>query len=138
MRKSLLFSWMVLGAMNAYASGDGGPANEAVISLGRTLSADFWAGRLEPVWSRMSPVMQKALDGNIAGLAAVREKLLVVASGPGELVAENVKEVAGNVVYLRVFRVTRGAETLLFQEQWAIQDGRTVTGFYVRPPALFL
>jgi len=138
MRKSLLFSLMVLGAMNSQAAGDGGSADAGALALGRTVSADFWAGKLEPVWTRMSPVMQKGLDGNISGLATVREKLLAIAAGPGQLVSESVQNVSGNVVYLRVFRVTQGGEPALFQEQWAIQDGRTVTGFYVRPPSMFL
>ncbi len=104
--------------------------------LGRTLSADFWAGRLDAVWTRMSPEMQKALGGSVAGLAAAREKILSIAGGPGELLAENVKDVSGNLVYLRTFRGTPGGGSL--QEQWAIKGTRTVVGFYVRPPSMFL
>jgi hypothetical protein len=135
MAKSLLTA-MLLMATNAQATGDGGTADDAVTMLGRTLSADFWAGRLDAVWTRMSPEMQKALGGSVAGLAAAREKILSIAGGPGELLAESVKDVSGNMVYLRTFRGTHGSERL--QEQWAIQGNRTVVGFYVRPPSMFL
>jgi hypothetical protein len=131
-----LLTAVVLMATNAHAGGDAGSGEEAVLTLGRTLSADFWAGRLDAVWTRMSPEMQKALGGSVAGLAAARERILSIAGGPGTLVAESVKDVAGNLVYLRTFRGTRGGESL--QEQWAIKGNRTVVGFYVRPPSLFL
>jgi hypothetical protein len=137
MLRSTLSAWMVLAAMSAEPLGDGGSVDEVVLSLGRTLSADFWAGRLEPLWTRMSPTMQKAL-GSMAGLAATREKLLAIAGGPGDLISERVQEYSGNLVYLRTFRVTQEGELRLFQEQWAVQDGRIVVGFYVRPPSMFL
>ncbi len=84
----------------------------------------------------MSPEMQKALGGNVSGLAAAREKILSIAGGPGDLLAESVKNVSGNLVYLRTFKGTHGDGSL--QEQWAIQGNRTVVGFYVRPPSMFL
>jgi hypothetical protein len=135
MVKRLLMA-MVLVATNAQAAGDGGSVEDAVLMLGRTLSADFWAGRLDAVWTRMGPEMQKALGGSVAGLAAAREKILSIAGGSGEMLTESVKDVSGNLVYLRTFRGTRGGEPL--QEQWAIQGNRTVVGFYVRPPTMFL
>jgi hypothetical protein len=137
MFKGVLTAWMALAAMSPQVAGDGGSVGEAVLSLGRTLSADFWAGRLDPVWTRMSPGMQKGL-GSIAGLATARADVLAIAGGPGEVIAERVQEFSGNLVYLRTFRVTQEGELRLFQEQWAIQESRTVVGFYVRPPRMFL
>ncbi len=131
-----LLSAMTLMATSVGAASDGGTPEDAELRLGRTLSADFWAGRLDAVWTRMSPEMQKALGGNVSGLAGAREQILAIAGGAGETVSERLQPVAGNVVFLRTFRGTRGGEQL--QEQWAIQGNRTVVGFYVRPPSMFL
>jgi hypothetical protein len=134
MLKALLVPLTLLAAMATWAASDGGP-DDAVLRLGRKLSADFWAGRLDAVWAQMDPAMQKALGGNVSGFAATREKLLAVAAGPGDLVAERVQTVSGIPVYARTFRTAPKGET--FQEQWAIQGNRVV-GFYVRPPSMFL
>ena len=130
MRTTLLAVFLT----GAPATSSAGQDQEALLSLGRSLSADFWAGRLDPVWARMSPQMQEALGGSPAGLATAREQILALSGGgPGELLAERVGEVQGIAVYLRTFRGTPGAQALL--EQWALEDG-TVVGFIVRPTEL--
>jgi hypothetical protein len=110
-----------------------GPSDEAVLALGRRLSADFWAGRLEPVWAQMSEQVHTGLGGSPVGLADARDELLRRSGGPGETLGERVAEVRGMQVYLRTFR-GKAEQPLL--EQWAIQDGKTVAGFFIRPTEL--
>jgi hypothetical protein len=110
------------------------PSDEAVLTLGRRLSADFWAGRLDPVWAQMDEKMRAALGGSPAGLSDAREKLLRVSGGPGKTLGERVADVQGLQVYLRTFQGTDAEKPAL--EQWAIQDGTSVAGFFVRPTEL--
>jgi hypothetical protein len=110
------------------ASSEGSPSDEAVLALGRRLSADFWAGRLEPVWAQMNEEVQAALGGRL-GLSNARDELLSRFGGPGETLGERVAQVRGMQVYLRTFR---GKTEQPLLEQWAIQDGKTVAGFFIR------
>ncbi len=110
-----------------------GASDEAVLALGRRLSADFWAGRLEPVWAQMDAQVQTALGGTPEGLSAAREEILSRFGGPGETLGERVADVRGVQVYLRTFR---GKTEQPLLEQWAIQDGKAVAGFFVRPTEL--
>jgi hypothetical protein len=109
-----------------------GASDEAVLALGRRLSADFWAGKLEPVWAQMDERVHEGLGGP-EGLSRAREQLLERFGGPGETLGERVAEVRGMQVYLRTFR-GKTEQTLL--EQWSIQDGKAVAGFFVRPTEL--
>jgi hypothetical protein len=115
------------------ASGEGGTSDEAVLALGRRLSADFWAGRLEPVWAHLNAQVQAALGGSPEGLLKARERILSYSGGPGETLGERVADVRGMQVYLRTFH-GKSEQPLL--EQWAIQDGQAVAGFFVRPTEL--
>jgi hypothetical protein len=111
----------------------GAPQDEAVLALGRRLSADFWAGHLEPVWAQMDERVQTALGGSPEGLSRAREQILDRFGGPGETLGERVADVRGVQVYLRTFR---GKTEQPLLEQWAIQDGKAVAGFFVRPTEL--
>jgi hypothetical protein len=115
------------------ASGTEGPSDEAVLALGRRLSADFWAGKLDAVWARMTPDVQTALGGSVEGLSKAREVLLDRVGAPKETLAERVADVRGMKVYLRTFR---GKTEQPLLEQWTIQDGTAVAGFFVRPTEL--
>jgi len=115
------------------ASGTEGPSDEVVLALGRRLSADFWAGKLEPVWAQMTPDVQTALGGSLEGLSQAREVLLDRVGAPRETLAERVADVRGMQVYLRTFR---GKTEQPLLEQWAIQDGTAVAGFFVQPTEL--
>jgi hypothetical protein len=115
------------------ASSEASPSDEAVLTLGRHLSADFWAGRLEPVWAQMSEQVHAALGGSPVGLANARDEILRRVGGPGETLGERVADVRGVQVYLRTFQ-GKAEQPLL--EQWAIQDGKTVAGFFIRPTEL--
>ena len=109
------------------SASEGNPSDEAVLALGRRLSADFWAGRLEPVWAQMK--VHTGLGGSPLGLSNAREELLRRFGGPGETLGERVADVRGVQVYLRTFR---GKTEQPLLEQWVIQDGKTVAGFIVR------
>jgi hypothetical protein len=100
-----------------------------VLALGRRLSADFWAGRLDPVWAQMNDRMQGLL-GSPVGLSTARDQLLEGFGGPGKTLGERVVEVQGVRVYLRTFQGTTTERPLL--EQWSIEDGTKVAGFFVR------
>jgi hypothetical protein len=112
----------------------GATSDAKVLALGRRLSADFWAGRLEPVWAQMNEKMQTALGGSPAGLSKTRDELLTLSGGPGETLGERVADVQGVQVYLRTFQGKDAVQPAL--EQWAIEDGGTVAGFFVRPTRL--
>jgi hypothetical protein len=105
-----------------------------VLALGRRLSADFWAGRLEPVWAQMGEKMRAALGGSPTGLATARDEVLTLCGGRGRTLGERVAEVQGVQVYLRTFEAKEEGQSVL--EQWAIEDGKTVAGFFVRPTHL--
>ena len=111
----------------------GAPKDEAVLALGRRLSADFWAGRLEPVWAQMDEQVQTALGGSPEGLSRARAHILDRFGGPGETLGERVADVRGLQVYLRTFR---GKTEQPLLEQWTIHDGTVVAGFFVRPTEL--
>jgi hypothetical protein len=110
-----------------------GASDEAVLALGQRLSADFWAGRLEPVWAQMDAQVQTGLGGTPEGLSRAREEILRRYGGPGETLGERVADVRGMQVYLRTFRGNTEQPLL---EQWTIQDGKAVAGFFFRPTEL--
>lgn len=120
------------------ASSDASPKEEAALRLGRRLSADFWAGRLEPVWGQMSAEVHAGLGGTSAGLSRARDQLLEITGGPGQTLAERVGEVQGMQVYLRTFQGKSAGQPWL--EQWVLseEEAETVAGFFVRPTELQL
>ena len=118
------------------ASSSASPKEEAALRVGRRLSADFWAGRLDPVWAQMSAEVHGGLGGTPAGLSTARDQLLDVTGGPGDTLAERVGEVQGMQVYLRTFQGKSPGEVWL--EQWVLNEGQTVAGFFVRPTELKL
>lgn len=118
---------LLLAAPAAQPASDGGPTDAVMLSVGRSLSADFWAGRLDTLWARMSPEMRERFGGRPEGLAGFREQTLK--RGPGELVSENVKPGQGNsFLYLRTFRAAKEA----FVESWTIEGGGSVAGLYIQ------
>jgi hypothetical protein len=124
---------LTLAASAAQGAGNVPPADEEMMALGRSLSQDFWAGRLGAVWARMDAPMRDALGDKPAQLSAARDRILEMSGGPGETLEERIGNVRGIPVYLRVFRGTNGTGPLL--EQWAIENN-AVAGFYVRPTEL--
>lgn len=118
------------------ASSGASPKEEAALSVGRRLSVDFWAGRLDPVWAQMSAEVHTGLGGTPAGLSTARDRWLEMTGGPGDTLAERVAEVRGMQVYLRTFQGKSVGQPWL--EQWVFSDERTVAGFFVRPTELKL
>ncbi len=104
---------------------------DEALRVGRSLSADFWAGRLDAIWAHMSPAMREALGGVPAGLAKARETITSDTGGPGETLSERLEEAQGLPVYRRTFRSEHAPGTWL--EEWALKDG-TVVGFHVLRP----
>ena len=113
--------------------GDGGMGEDPVLGLGRRLSADFWAGRLDQVWAAMGTEMRAVLKSP-EGLATAREQLLAMTRGAsGDTQDEQLVFSKGQRVYVRTFTVADGRRWL---EQWGSSDGHTVTAFLVRPAKL--
>lgn len=125
---------VLVAVTNSQNMNDGGPGDDAVLTLGRRLSADFWAGRIDAVWAQMSGRMQEALGGSPAGLASAREKILAMSGGSGQLLGEEVEHVQGMRVYLRTFQGPNAEKPL--RERWVIQDDGTVAGFFLQPAGL--
>jgi len=106
---------------------------DPVLTLGRRMSGDFWAGRTEQVWAAMGPEMRGVLKSPEA-LATARQQLLALTgSTSGETQDEQLVFVKGQRVYVRTFTSGDGRRWL---EQWGSSDGHTVTAFFVRPAKL--
>jgi hypothetical protein len=114
--------------------GPGAASDEEVLALGRRLSADFWAGRVESVWAQMNEGMRGDLGGSPAGLAHARDEVLTLCGGRGRTIGERVADVQGVQVYLRTFEAKEEGQSVL--EQWSIESGNKVAGFFVRPTHL--
>jgi len=108
----------------------GSMAAEDTMTLGRTLSADFREGRMQPLWDRMTPQMRQAL-GRIEALEDVRVAVENQFGAERTLLSEEEGEAQGHRLYLRTAQHENGAAPLV--TQFAFDADDRIAGFFVRP-----
>src|SRR5690606_29371774 len=97
---------------------------------GDQLSTDFYEGRTDGIWDRMTPQMQSALRSR-ENLAASREQIRQQLGVETEVLERTVSSAQGHTVYLRRARFEKLPMVVLVQ--WAFDAEGKVGGFFIRP-----
>lgn len=97
---------------------------------GDQLSTDFYEGRTDGIWDRMTPQMQSALRSR-ENLAAFREQIRQQLGVETEVLERTVSSAQGHTVYLRRARFEKLPMVVLVQ--WAFDAEGKVGGFFIRP-----
>ena len=119
-----------LAVVAALTLAAGGAIAEEALTLGRALSEDFRAGRLQALWERMTPQMREAL-GSAEALGAVRSAV-ETQFGPEEtLLSEEEGKAQGYRLYLRIADHAKEGAPLV--TQFAFDGEDRIAGFFVRP-----
>jgi murein DD-endopeptidase MepM/ murein hydrolase activator NlpD len=98
--------------------------------LGRQLTAQFFAGELDAVWSRFTPKMQEAMKSR-AALEAFQAQVLKDMGTETEVIDEVVTPLMSYHVYMRTIRTQRWPQPVSIT--WSFDDKGQVAGFYVAP-----
>lgn len=104
-------------------------AQEDTTALGRTFTADFQAGRLEPVWQRMNEEMRGAL-GSLEDFRSFRDAVRARHGAENAVVSETSGREDGYRVYLRRATHAKGGTLMT---QWTFDDAGRIAGFFIRP-----
>ena len=100
------------------------------MTWGRDYTDAFFASELEEIWDNLSEQMVAAF-GSLDALEGFRTQVETQLGDESVLVSENVQEMSGNYVYVRVARFAKFAEPI--QVVWSFDGDGIVTGFQITP-----
>lgn len=103
----------------------GGP-----MEIGRTYTAWFYEGRVDPLWARLSPELQGAFGGR-EGLRAFRQEVQRQAGTERSVSEERLIPWLGSTLYSRTASFDRTAAPMLVQ--WYVRPDGQAVGFLVAP-----
>jgi len=101
-----------------------------VLEQGRALTASFYKGEFEALWTRFSTEMKKGM-GNVDNMRAFRAQVEAQAGIEESVVDEKVEPAEGLQVYKRIARFSKAPMKVLVQ--WALAADGSVAGFFIRP-----
>ncbi len=97
---------------------------------GAQLTTDFYAGRLDGVWARLSPQMKAALQSK-DNFLAFRDQIDQQLGSESAVVQEMVNADQGFDIYRRLARFDKVSELIVVQ--WTFDGKGAVAGFFIRP-----
>lgn len=100
------------------------------LERGRELTAEFYAGETDSLWSQMSEQMRAAFQ-NKENLVAFRQQVEEQLGDETEVLNEEVAPAPPYQVYVRTASFEKGEGPVVVQ--WTIEADGTVAGFFIRP-----
>src|SRR5262245_52916631 len=117
---------VLLDLSSAQAQND----SSATLALGRRYTQLFYSDSLDPIWTAMTPDMQKVL-GKEAGLEAFRTQVTEQIGSETKVIREKLTDTLGVRLYTRVASFERS--TAAITVQWTFDSASRVSGFFIQP-----
>ncbi len=111
--------------------GDVRGAEIDVLALGRTHTAQFYAGESDALWASIGAEMRAAFGDQPAMLITFRDQVAEQFGAESEIITETVEGDPAAPAYLRTARFEKSPQVL--QVIFSYDGGGSITGFLIRP-----